>query len=107
MTGGANVFPRLFVALYEAAVAGDAARVELLQAQVLRLPRTIYSVSNAPYAAIRGIKGALAQLGVCDDRVACPMIDLTEPERRVIAAHLRALADDDPLARRAAAVAAR
>lgn len=103
VTGGANVFPRLFVELYEAAIAGEAGRVFKLQSQVLRLPRTIYSVSSAPYAAIRGIKGALGQLGICDDRVACPMLDLNEGERRVIAAHLRSLADDAPALAAAAA----
>lgn len=98
VTGGANVFPRLFVELYDAAVANDAARVEALQAQVLRLPRTLYAISAAPYAGIRGIKGALRQLGICDDRVACPMIGLSEAERQTIAAHLRTLSESEPIA---------
>ena len=89
--GGANVFPRLFVDLYDAAVAGDAQRVQSLQARVLRLAATIYAVSSAGYAAIRGIKGALAQMGVCDDFVASPLHALHDHERHAIARHLREL----------------
>jgi 4-hydroxy-tetrahydrodipicolinate synthase len=86
--GGANVFPRLFVELYDAAVAGDAQRVEALQARVLRLAVTIYAVGNAGYAAIRGIKGALAYLGICNDFVASPLQVLNDHERHAIALHL-------------------
>ncbi|MGB7158312.1 MAG: dihydrodipicolinate synthase family protein [Tepidisphaeraceae bacterium] len=79
--GGANVFPSLFVDLYQTCVRGEQARVAMLQDQVLRLATTIYAVGNTSYAPIRTIKGALACLGICGDRLASPLQSLSDLQR--------------------------
>jgi 4-hydroxy-tetrahydrodipicolinate synthase len=70
--GGANMFPRLYVALYEAAVAGAQQRVTQLHEQVLRVAKTIYAVGEGDSRHIKGIKCALKWLGICDDYVSHP-----------------------------------
>jgi dihydrodipicolinate synthase/N-acetylneuraminate lyase len=86
--GGANVFPRLFADLYDATIAGDGPRISEFQMRVLQLRSTIYAVSSQGYAAIRGIKGALAHMGVCEDFVASPLHALNDRERELIAHNL-------------------
>src|ERR1700733_6229622 len=46
MAGGSNVWPRLFVALYEAALAGDLNRVVALQQRAGQFDTTIYRSAN-------------------------------------------------------------
>jgi 2-dehydro-3-deoxy-D-pentonate aldolase len=69
--GGANLHPRLFVDVYEAAKRGDAARVAELQDQVLELGK-IYQVGRHASAVVKGLKCALALVGLCDDFMAEP-----------------------------------
>jgi 4-hydroxy-tetrahydrodipicolinate synthase len=79
--GGANLFPELYVALYEAARSCDFGRVRVLHAKVMRLSETLYRVGRHSSAIIKGIKCALAQLGICDDYLAEPFHRFREPER--------------------------
>jgi 4-hydroxy-tetrahydrodipicolinate synthase len=78
--GGANLMPRLFVDLYEAASAGDSARVDALQAKVLKLGR-IYSIGQHASATIKGLKCALSLAGICDDFLAEPFHRFRAEER--------------------------
>jgi 4-hydroxy-tetrahydrodipicolinate synthase len=78
--GGANLRPRLFVALYHAAAAGDLAEVRRLQALVLQLGR-IYRVAGGAAPYLRGLKAALALEGICGDSLAEPFRPLDDVER--------------------------
>ncbi len=71
VNGGANLEPRLFVDLYEAARSGDAERVAALQAGVEVLGH-IYGQPCTAGSVIRGLKRALAQAGLCREIVAAP-----------------------------------
>jgi dihydrodipicolinate synthase/N-acetylneuraminate lyase len=90
VNGGANLHPRLFVTLYEAACRGDAPRVAELQTQVLQLDR-LYRVGRHASAIIKGLKCALSLAGVCDDFMAEPFRRFGEPERSQIRALLAEL----------------
>ncbi len=70
--GGANLFPRLYVELYEAAVARRLDRVAALHQKVIHLGSTIYSVGQHRSAFIKGLKCGLSCLEVCDDFMAEP-----------------------------------
>ena len=72
VSGGSNLFPRLYVRLFEAARAGDVARARELHAQVMRIRESLYFVGRHPSSIIKGIKCTLACLGVCDDFMAEP-----------------------------------
>jgi 4-hydroxy-tetrahydrodipicolinate synthase len=82
--GGANLCPRLYVELYEAAVARDVARVSELHARVMRISSTLYRVGRYGSALIKGIKCALNVLEVCDDFIAEPFHRFREPERQAV-----------------------
>ncbi len=80
VTGGANIFPRLFVDLYHAAVARDVARLQELQASVNELQQ-IYEVGKYASRYIKATKCAASLLGLCDDFMAEPFHRFRAPER--------------------------
>ena len=82
--GGANLCPRLYVDLYEAAVAKDLARVVELHARVMQISSSLYRVGRHGSAFINGLKCALNVLGVCDDFMAEPFHRFREPERALV-----------------------
>lgn len=68
--GGANIWPDLYVRLYDAAVSGG--ECDALVKQVTSVGR-LYGVGNNPASAIvKGIKCALSLMGVCNARMAEP-----------------------------------
>jgi dihydrodipicolinate synthase/N-acetylneuraminate lyase len=81
VNGGANVFPTLYVRLFEAARAGDIPRVRVLHSHVMAVSDNLYRVGRHSSAGIKGIKCALSLLGVCDDFMAEPFARFLEPER--------------------------
>jgi len=94
VAGGANLFPRLYVALYQAAAAGDVARARDLQQRVQQVVDRLYRVGRHPSTIIKGIKCAAACLGLCSDFMAEPFHKFRAPE------HLRieqAMADLAPV----------
>ncbi len=97
VSGGANLHPRLYIELYQAAARRDLDRVEQLHQQVMRLVSTIYRVGQHGSSIIKGIKCALSVLGVCDDFMAEPFHRFRGQERQEIQRHLNDLgitADD-------------
>lgn len=82
--GGANLCPRLYVDLYEAAVAKDVIRVAELHSRVMRISSTLYRVGKHGSAFIKGLKCSLNTLGICDDFMAEPFHRFHEPEREII-----------------------
>ncbi len=91
INGGANVHPRLYVRLYEAAVAGDLPRIRDLQRQVLDLAGQLYTVGRHRSSLIKGVKCALNLLGICSDAMAEPFRSFREPERLIVRDRLRSL----------------
>ena len=84
VSGGANLFPTLYVALYEACRARDAARAFRLHALVLRVSSSLYRIGRHPSAVIKGIKCALSCEGVCDDFMAEPFHRCRASERALV-----------------------
>ena len=91
--GGANLFPRLYVQLCAAARAGDIPRSRQLHAQVLEISNSLYKIGHHASAVIKGIKCALACLGICDDFMAEPFHRFRAEERVRVQRCLPALAD--------------
>ena len=79
--GGANVFPQLYVQLCAAARKGDVARARQLHSQVMHISTSLYRIGRHPSAIIKGIKCALACLGICDDFMAEPFHRFRAEER--------------------------
>jgi len=89
--GGANLLPRLYVDLYEAARTKDLARVESLHRTVMQIDATIYSVGRYGSSFLKGLKCALSCLGICSDFLAEPFHRFREPERETIRRYLEEL----------------
>ncbi len=73
IAGGANMFPRLFVDLYDASVAKDFDKIAILRDKVMRLYNTIYSVGKSTSRYLKGTKCALSALGICNEYIAFPL----------------------------------
>ena len=92
INGGANMFPELYVAMYEAARRADVARVCQLQQLIMQISTSIYTVGQHGSSYLKGLKCALSLLGVIkDDFVASPFYKFNEPEREKIRRALDAL----------------
>ena len=92
INGGANMFPELYVSMYDAAKAGDLKRIVRLQQLIMQISTTIYTVGKHGSSYLKGLKCALSLLGIIkDDFVASPFYKFNQPERDKISAALDAL----------------
>ena len=89
--GGANLVPRLYVDLYDAACARDLPTVETLHKRVMRISASIYSVGRYESSYLKGLKCALSFMGICSDFLAEPFHRFRSAEREVIHRHLKEL----------------
>ena len=96
INGGANMFPELYVAMYDAAKAGKLDLIRQLQQLIMQISTTIYTVGRHGSSYLKGLKCALSLLGVIDDDfVASPFYKFHEPERSKIRQALDALPIQD------------
>ncbi|MBM4001560.1 MAG: dihydrodipicolinate synthase family protein [Planctomycetes bacterium] len=78
--GGANVYPRLFVNLYQALRDGDDDESARLAEIVARF-QAVYQVGKYASRFIKATKCALSLEGICGDRMAEPFNHFLAPER--------------------------
>ncbi len=81
IAGGANIFPRLFVDLYDAAINRDIDEIARLREKVMMINDTIFSIVNYDSRIIKGIKCALSALDICSDYMALPLRKYNEDDR--------------------------
>lgn len=84
VNGGANLFPELYVALYNAAADRDFVKIAELQPQVLNISFALYNIGKYASSYIKGIKTSLNLLGICSDYMAEPFHKFEEAEREVV-----------------------
>jgi dihydrodipicolinate synthase/N-acetylneuraminate lyase len=89
--GGANLLPKLYVDLYEAALAKDLQKVEVLHKKVVQINATLYRVGRYASSFLKGLKCALSCLDICSDFVAEPFHRFREPEREVVRRYVNEL----------------
>lgn len=94
--GGGNLFPRLYVELFEAAAAGDLETTRRLHAQTIRISTSLYSVGNYGTGITRAIKAALAALGICGQTMAEPFQPLDAADEARVRQVLDELARYEP-----------
>jgi len=80
MAAGSNIYPRLFVEIYEAAVEGNLARVRHLHKEVIRFGRAIYHGNNP----LCGLKHGLQLLGICSGVLSEPFADYSAEESALV-----------------------
>ncbi len=81
VNGGANIFPKLYVDMYEAACRRDVVRVRELQRRIMQVSTLLYTVGKYGSSYLKGVKCALSLLGICDDYLAYPYRKFREAER--------------------------
>lgn len=84
VAGGANFYPKLFVALYNASLEGNLDKITRLNKKVIYIYDTIYSVGKYESRITKGIKCALSVMGICNDYMALPLRKFEVKERKEI-----------------------
>jgi 4-hydroxy-tetrahydrodipicolinate synthase len=82
--GGANLYPELYVGLYEAARSGNAAEMARLHGLVMKICDEIYTVGNHESSYLRALKCALAWKGIGQGFMAEPYSGLGQADRERI-----------------------
>lgn len=80
VAGGANVYPRLFVACYQACAKKQTARIQQLRTIIDEFQQ-IYSIGKYASRYIKATKCALSLSGICEDFMAEPFHHFRPPER--------------------------
>jgi 4-hydroxy-tetrahydrodipicolinate synthase len=90
VSGGANVFPQLFVECYRSALAGNTASLSVAEDSISKLQQ-IYDIGKYGSRHIKATKCALSLLGICDDFMAEPFHRFRQPERERVRQVLESL----------------
>ena len=72
--GGANLFPRLFVSLFNAVGEGDQTTAVQLQQRVREVGKLLYRIGEAESSYLRGLKLGLELMGICKSTLALPFL---------------------------------
>ena len=83
INGGANLFPELYVEMFNAAEAGDLKKVRELQDRIMKISTSLYTVGKYSSSYLKGVKCALSLLGICKGYLAWPYREF-EPSERVL-----------------------
>lgn len=92
VSGGANLFPKLYVKLVENYRAGNLARAKDLQEAVRHISDSLYRIGKYSSSIIKGIKCAACCLGICDDFMAEPFHRFRSAESELVKARLKEIA---------------
>lgn len=88
VNGGANLFPHLYVALYEAALNRNFERLLPIQEKIRQLWTDLYYLIPSGSCHLAGIKCALSIMGICNDFIATPFSKLNDAKRVLAKKHL-------------------
>lgn len=84
VAGGANLFPRTFVDLYDAATAKDVDKVRSLQERIMHVSSLIYGVGHHNSSFVKGVKCALSLMGICSGALAAPREPFNASDRAIV-----------------------
>lgn len=84
VSGGANMFPKLYVTMYEATLKKDFARISELQKKILQISSSLYTVDDSPAKYLQGLKCALSLKDICSDTLALPYKSFENQEKEKI-----------------------
>ncbi len=91
VSGGANLFPKLYVKVCEAHHDEKFSRALELQKQIQQVSDSFYRIGKYSSSIIKGIKCALSCLGICDDFMAEPFHRFRAEEREIVKLRLKAI----------------
>lgn len=91
ITGGANLYPDLYVALFTAASSDSIEQVSKLQKIVMEISEKIYRIGDPSTSYLRGLKCALELREMCSGLPAPPLAPFTDAERGQLSQYLQEL----------------
>ncbi len=91
VNGGGNMFPELYVEMFNAADNKDIAKVRELQKRIMQISTSIYTVGKYGSSYLKGVKTALSLMGICEGNLAYPYRAFRTEERERIRQALGAL----------------
>lgn len=91
VAGGANIFPALFVELYEASLNDDSESIELLLEKLRLIEEKIYNVGAYSSKYVKTIKSALSAMNICNDFVAMPFHRFNSVKSNIIKQNIKEL----------------
>ncbi|WNH09245.1 dihydrodipicolinate synthase family protein [Thalassobellus suaedae] len=89
VNGGSNLFPKLYVELYKATIAKDFARINILQNLVMEIATKVYTLGSYGSSYLKGMKGALAALGIIEANIAPPFNTFEEKEMTEVVKNIK------------------
>jgi dihydrodipicolinate synthase/N-acetylneuraminate lyase len=89
VSGGANLFPKLYVKLCEAHRTGNLVHAQELQKQIQRVSDSFYRIGKYSSSIIKGIKCVASSLGICNDFMAEPFHKFRASERELVKMRLK------------------
>lgn len=89
VNGGANLFPDLYVRLYDAITAGRREQAARLQQRVIELGQFLYTVGEAESGYLRGLKLGLELMGVCASTMTPPFAPAGHADRGALLPQLQ------------------
>lgn len=95
VSGGANVWPKLYVDLFLEAQRANWAEVSRLQATILDISTQIYSLVTPISTVTQPLKLALAELEICGATLTLPQLPWKEADVSALRAAMRALRLDE------------
>ncbi|HEY0981598.1 dihydrodipicolinate synthase family protein [Schlesneria sp. T3-172] len=105
VNGGANLYPRLFVELFQAADGKNHAEINRLQKLVMELGNLYGIAGEGPSGYLSGLKCALSVAGICSEQLAPPFSTVTASDRSKISDLLASVGPQLPVQHAAARVA--
>lgn len=92
VTGGANLFPTLFVGLYNAMREGNLSDATGLQQRIRDLGELLYGIGEAESSYLRGLKLGLELMGICKGTLVLPYASADSRRHEVLGEKLKAYA---------------
>lgn len=93
VNGGANLFPSLYVELYQAAEDKNWSAIASLQQEVMTISKNIYGLGTYRSGYIMGLKTAMSMVGLCQEFFAPPVSPFNAKERDELKSRLYEILD--------------
>jgi dihydrodipicolinate synthase/N-acetylneuraminate lyase len=83
--GGANLYPRLYVSYYLAAMEKNRKKMDRFREAVRSIQTNLYEVADSPMGIVIGLKYLLEKRGLCSGYLAMPVYQpLTDKQKRIL-----------------------
>jgi len=80
VSGGANMFPELYVGMYDAFLEKDFKKMEQLREHIIHVSSIIYASDTYGGGYLQGLKGAMSMMDICSPTLASPLLSIQKEQ---------------------------